>query len=184
MQAVLVHGYKGFPENNWFPWLRRELEARGWTIHAPQLPLAAWPRRPAWIPALVDVLRPLDPSQTVLIGHSLGCVSILYALETLRPSTPFAAGVLCAGFGRDFRKTDRLVHWFTPPPDLAAIRPFVRRWTCVHSSDDPIVPFAEGEWLAGQLGADLVRLEGKGHLMKKIDGVTELPEALEAALGG
>lgn len=183
MNVLLVHGYLGFPENNWFPWLRSELELRGYTVIVPALPHPAWPIRAEWTQMLVDTLRNLDPGETILVGHSLGCIALLYAVAELHAERPFRSAVLCAGFGRDFLRTDRLTHWFTPPPDFTQILSRVKQWTCVHSKDDALVPFVEGEWLAQQLQAKFVALEGMGHLTKVMNGIVELPSALEAIIG-
>lgn len=183
MNVVLVHGYLGFPENNWFPWLRSELELRGYTVIVPALPHPAWPIREEWTQALVDILQKVDPAETILVGHSLGCIALLYAVTAMHTKQPFHSAVLCAGFGRDFLQTDRLTHWFTPPPDFTVIQSLVTKWTSIHSKDDALAPFVEGEWLAHQLHAKLITLDGGGHLTKIVNGIVELPSALEAIIG-
>ncbi|PIP29922.1 hypothetical protein COU12_02115 [Candidatus Jorgensenbacteria bacterium CG10_big_fil_rev_8_21_14_0_10_54_38] len=43
-RVFIVHGWDGYPEEGWFPWLKRELEARGFEVHVPPLPDAGNPR--------------------------------------------------------------------------------------------------------------------------------------------
>lgn len=43
-RVFIVHGWDGYPEEGWFPWLERELEARGFEVHVPALPDASTPR--------------------------------------------------------------------------------------------------------------------------------------------
>ena len=31
----MVHGWDGNPNNHWFPWLKKELEKRGFEVHVP-----------------------------------------------------------------------------------------------------------------------------------------------------
>lgn len=178
MTVVLIHGYLGFPDNCWFPWLRRELEARGYRVVAPAMPDPAFPLRSAWHAMIEQSV--VDPGSTVLVGHSLGCVAIMSYLSSY-DGPPFPGTVLAAGFGRDFLRGNRLIHWFDEPLDFERIRKNARRVTCIHSTNDLLVPYAEGVWLSEQLGAELVT-ENLGHLTKR-SGAAELPSALRAILG-
>jgi predicted alpha/beta hydrolase family esterase len=177
MTIILVHGYFGSPENCWFPWLRRELESRGHTLVAPAMPTPAFPVRNEWLAVIAKSV--VDPSSTVLVGHSLGCLAILSYLSTY-VGTPFPCVVLAAGFARPFLLNPLLSSWFPEPLNLQSIRLKVMRWTCIHSTNDVVVPYAEGQWLAEQLGATLVT-EHLGHLTKR-SGAAELPSVLSAIL--
>ncbi len=183
MHAILVHGWEGWPENAWFPWLRRELGSRGWTTEALKMPDPALPKRTVWVDT---IRRALGRPETVLIGHSLGCAAILWTLANYE-GPPLTRVVLVSGFGRPFstilKKAGQFHHdWFPHPLDLSAIKPKARSWAVVHAHRDPLVPFEEGEWLAKQLGVKLIVPARSGHLMH-VEGALEVPEILEAALG-
>ena len=176
MHAVLVHGWKGWPENAWFPWLRRELEARGWTTEALKLPDPAFPKRMEWMKAIAEAIR---SPQTVLIGHSLGTLAILWTLEKY-DGPPITGVVLVSGFGRDFH-VPGLHTWFPREPDLDLIRTKAKQWRVVHARGDYLVPFREGQWLARKLDVSVITTKRMGHLTDE-ERAFEVPEILEATL--
>ncbi len=42
-RVFIVHGWDGYPTEGWFPWLKAELEKRGFTVAVPAMP---HPERP------------------------------------------------------------------------------------------------------------------------------------------
>ena len=71
-KAYMIHGWDGTSEENWFPWLRRELESKGFEVIAPQMPDADLPRIKKWVSALKSIVK--DPDEnTYFVGHSMGC---------------------------------------------------------------------------------------------------------------
>jgi len=36
-KAVLIHGWEGYPEEGWRPWLKEKLEANGFQVFVPAL---------------------------------------------------------------------------------------------------------------------------------------------------
>lgn len=56
MRNVLIfHGTEGHPKENWFPWLKEELETEDCNVHVPQFPSP--PVVPAKISEWFDVLK-------------------------------------------------------------------------------------------------------------------------------
>ena len=93
-RAIIAHGWDGYPEEGWFPWLKSELEARGFEVLVPQLPEANSPSIYNWVPALAEAVGTPDEN-TYFVGHSMGCQTIARYLETL----PEGAKVGGAVFG-------------------------------------------------------------------------------------
>ncbi|TSC91194.1 MAG: leucyl-tRNA synthetase [Parcubacteria group bacterium Licking1014_17] len=87
---VLLHGYTGSPENNFFPWLKKELEKRGARVYVPELPNTKDPIVRDQVEAVLKNV-PFD-GNTIIVGHSLGGVVVLKILEKL--STPVRKTVL------------------------------------------------------------------------------------------
>lgn len=184
MKAILVHGLAGKPDNHWFPWLRKELGKRGIESSAPVMPHPFLPVKDEWVQVLKREVK--NPPDLVLIGHSLGCPTILSFLDGYRGKKKFPLVVLVAGFGRQFfspaveKHQERLLHWHERPLDFRRIRSKCKKFVCISSTNDPLVPYAEAVWLAKQLKADLVT-EKKFHFMTIAGhGVNELPSALDA----
>src|SRR3989344_448697 len=85
INVFIFHGTEGYPEENWFPWLKEKLEAKGCKVFVPQFPSP--PVVPAklseWFEVLKDYEQYIDEN-SILIGHSLGGVFILRVLEKLQ----------------------------------------------------------------------------------------------------
>jgi len=205
--VLLIHGWLSTPKMHFFPWLKKELETRGYTVVAPQMPNPALPKRAEWLATLSDMLHAIDrPEETILLGHSLGTLTILHYLNEIHQGAAFPHVVLCSGFGRAFslpqpidiprlNEYPKLIamrekilalpevvlrDWFEPTIDFDRVRHLARRWTCIHAPDDPVVPYAEGVYAAQQLGATFVE-ETNGHLIEfRVNGRMALPSALEA----
>lgn len=80
----IIHGTEGYPEENWFPWFKKELELKGHTVFVPQFPTP--PVVPAKIAEWFDVLKSYEQhinEDTIFIGHSLGGIFTLRVLEKL-----------------------------------------------------------------------------------------------------
>lgn len=104
-----MHGYKGKPETNWKPWLKGELEAEGFEVDVPAMPNTEHPIASEWTNKLAELIG--EPSLDIyLIGHSLGCITILHYLETLRDGQKVGGVIFVAGFGERFQKYNNGSH--------------------------------------------------------------------------
>lgn len=96
-RVFIIHGWDGYPEEGWFPWLKKELEAKSFTVFVPQLPKPDEPRIDNWVPELRKVVGNPD-EQTYFVGHSMGCQTIARYLETLPEGVKVGGAVFVAGF--------------------------------------------------------------------------------------
>ncbi len=104
---VLLHGFKGTPDGVFFPWLKGELEKRGLKYQAPQMPN---PENPTEEEQVSFVLQSCKfDENTILFGHSLGCVVAMKVLEKL--DKKIGGLVLAGGFSSpQFKDKTRPFH--------------------------------------------------------------------------
>jgi hypothetical protein len=96
-RVILVHGWDGSPEGGWFPWLKKEMENKGFKVLAPQLPKPEEPRISNWVPKIKEAVGEPD-EQTYFVGHSMGCQAIARYLAALPEGTKVGGAVFVAGF--------------------------------------------------------------------------------------
>ena len=80
-RVVIIHGYQGEPMRGFRPWLKVELEARGFSVSVPAMPSPDEPRVEDWVAAIAKEVGDAG-KDCVLVGHSLGCAAILRYLES------------------------------------------------------------------------------------------------------
>ncbi|MFA6907518.1 MAG: alpha/beta fold hydrolase, partial [Candidatus Micrarchaeia archaeon] len=138
MKVVIVHGYGGEPMSGFRPWLKRELEARGFEVSVPAMPSPGAPKAREWVATIGREVGGAGEG-CVLVGHSLGCTAILRHLE--RAEGKVAGAVLVAGFagklGGEFSILD---NFFEKPFDFAAVKRACPRLVAIFSDNDPYVP--------------------------------------------
>ena len=184
-RAIIVHGWDGFPQECWFPWLKRELESRGFAVTVPQMPDAAHPHIETWVPKLSEVIGTPD-EQLYLIGHSMGVQTIMRYLASI--DVTIGGFVAVAGFfslipgsiGTADDEQDAQP-WLTTPIATEKVKANARAIAAIFSDDDRYVPLENIDFFKSQLGADVVLLHGRGH-MGNSDNATEVSEILEAVL--
>ena len=179
-RVFIVHGWDGYPEEGWFPYLKKELEAKGFLVSIPQMPDAGNPRIFNWVPALADAVG--DPDEnTYLIGHSMGCQTIARYLESLPEGKKIGGAVFVAGFFKrltgleddmDVQETDR--HWLTTPLDLDKVKIHLPKATAIFSDNDPFVPLDNQDDFRDKLFANIIIEHHKGHFIGPTDNITEL----------
>ncbi len=188
-RAFVIHGWDGYPEEGWFPWLKRELEKSRFTVFVPQLPDAGRPRIHAWVPKLADVVGTAD-EHTYFVGHSLGCQTIARYLETLPEGVRVGGAVFVAGFFKrltglgddaDAQETDR--HWLGTPIDLGKVKSHLPKSVAIFSDDDPWVLLDNQDDFRDRLGSSIIIEHAKGHFSGGRDGTRALPIARDALLG-
>lgn len=186
-RIFIIHGWDGCPEEGWFPWLKKELEAKGFSVLVPQLPNPEEPRIKNWVPALKKIVNKPD-EQTYFIGHSMGCQAIVRYLETLPEETKIGGAVFVAGFFKrltnlenDDTVRDIAKEWLETPINLQKIKNHLKNSVAIFSDNDPYVPIDNKEDFSDILKSKIIIEHNKGHFSGS-GGTKELPAAFEAVL--
>ncbi len=182
-RVFIIHGWEGNPQADWFPWLKRELEKRDFQVFVPAMPNPEKPKMKAWVSNLAKTVGEPDP-ECYLVGHSLGCITILRYLETLKEGKAVGGVLLVAGFAGDLNFPEykgELSSFFGKPLDWKKLKITGRRFISIHSDNDPYVPLVNRKTFEEKLKAEAIVLHKMGHLNIE-SGVTELPIALDSVL--
>jgi len=180
-RAVIIHGWEGgAPEVGWLPWLARKLEQDGWAVQVPAMPDTMHPEMEAWVGKLSAAVGRPD-QETYLVGHSLGCATILRYLERLGGGEAAGGAVLVAGFASDLAApgyAGQLASFFTTPLQWDAIKRHCKQFVAIHSDNDRWVAVEQMTTFKRELGAEGLLLHNMGHFSDD-DGFTELPVVYE-----
>lgn len=175
-KALILHAWYGSPEADWYPWLKGELEKKGYEVWVPELPTM-----PTKSPDMETMLKFIIEKNfvdenTVVIGHSLGSVLALRLGERIK----YAKGILLAAWDYNDLTPEHQNFW-TTMMNHAQIRSNVKEMVCLISDNDPYVTKIIAHEMADRLGARAIDVGSKGHFLAKDNGVTEVPEILEFA---
>lgn len=186
-RAFIIHGWDGHPEEGCFPWLKKELEARGFSVIAPAMPNPLEPRIEEWVPRLAELVGTPD-EHMILFGHSIGAQTILRYLAGLPEGKNIKGAVLLAPWvhlTNEAFETDEdreiAEPWLKTPIDFGAARQHAGKFTAIFSDSDPLVPIGDAKIFERELGAGIIMEHDKGHFSGS-DGITEFPSALQAVL--
>ena len=82
MTFVIFHGSFGSPDENWFPELKERLENIGQIVLIPKFPTPDNQSLKSWLDIFADIKKKFKKNeQLCFIGHSLGCLFILHAVQ-------------------------------------------------------------------------------------------------------
>jgi uncharacterized protein len=191
-RVFIIHGYLGYPEEAWQPWLKAELEKRGYAVALPAMPHPDRPTISEWVAFITRLVGQPD-EKTVMIGHSLGAQAVLRYLEALGANGQSVGKtvLIASGFpsGMSPEAADQksggdptLRAWLSIGVDPGKVKKAAGTCTVILSVDDPYIPFEEAKAsFQTNLGPKIIVETGKGHFNED-DDIVELPSALEAVL--
>lgn len=184
-RVFIVHGWDGYPNEGWFPWLKKELAERNFEVVVPAMPGPAEPKIEVWVSHLSKIVGYVD-GNTFFVGHSIGCQTILRYLERLPALKKVGGAVFVAGWFTlsDLETEEEKIigkPWIETPIDFEKIERHTQNFFAIFSDDDEVVPISNKEIFEQKLGAKTIVEHGKGHF-SGTDGVTELPAVLETIL--
>jgi len=185
-RVFIVHGWDGHPQEGWFPWLKRELESRGFEVHVPQLPDPGTPRINTWVPALAQAVG-ISDEQTFFVGHSMGCQTIARYVDTLPEHTSVGGAVFVAGF---FKRLTNMEDdevqaiakpWLKTVIDFKKVKQKIKRCIAIFSDDDPYVPLDNKEDFETKLSAKII-IEHKMNHFSGSQGIMQVLSVLKSIL--
>ena len=167
-RVIIVHGWSGSPNTDFLPWAKEGLERKGYQVIVPAMPDTDTPKIENWVPYLKEVVGKVS-REDILIGHSIGCQTILRFLEQLPENERVGKVILVAGFGPYLKgqtEEEQLIAqpWLDAPLDLNKVRTKADSFIAIFSDNDPFVPLEENKKLFEEkLGAKIFIEKGKGH---------------------
>ncbi|MGO4454731.1 RBBP9/YdeN family alpha/beta hydrolase [Arthrobacter sp. RAF14] len=177
-RALIFHGYGATPEDHWFGWLAKRLEDDGIPVTVPALPDSLDPDPVVWEDAVRAALGTPDAG-TIVVAHSLGCLTVLRALGSLTGPWRLGSLVLVAGFLDPLPALPGLDGFIADGTPVDGLAEHLDRLVVLRSDRDEFVPTAHTDRLAAMLGTKAQIVEGAGHFLAD-DGVTEAPAILNA----
>jgi len=166
---VLIVGRGATPESNFYPWLKQQLEKRGYDVQIPAIPngkIASDDEQTDFVIANVK----LD-SETAVIGHSFGGVIALRLLERgiKLGQVTFVAAPL-SGVFLDGKSRPNLSKALQRGFDFKSIKENCERFVGMYDIRDHVIPMSDGEMLLKNVEGTLLRTNAsKSHF----DGTIE-----------
>ena len=159
MKAIIFHGTDCKPEDYWYQWLGKQLEACGYAVEIPHYPDINHEPINTFLPKVLNA-HTFD-SETIVIGHSAGSPLILSIQEKIDATIPQA--ILVAGYARlrpeDGGQQDPVIQ---DNYDWERIKAHAQDFVFINSTDDPWgCNDVEGRFIYDKLGGtQVIRTEG------------------------
>lgn len=181
-RAIIVHCWGGKPEYCWYPWAKKELEKRNFEVEVPEFPDTDNPKLSKWLPILQKIIGQPD-EELYLIGHSLGCPTIMRYLETLEGDEKIGGAIFVAGFTEDLGFSE-IKNFFETPLNFSKIKNRIKNGIiAIQSDNDPYVDLRFIDELREKLDAKVIVKHNAYHFSGASGdrgACTQLPDVIEA----
>ena len=158
-KVIFLHGNEGgTARDNWFPYLKKELEKLSLKVVAKDFPDPVLAREKYWLPFLKDKLK-ADKS-TILVGHSSGAIAAARFAEKNEILGSVLVGTCHTDLGDEIEKKSG---YFNHPWDWKVIKQN-QKWIIQYAStDDPYIPIKEARFVHKKLNTDYHEYNNQGH---------------------
>lgn len=173
MKYIFInHGFMGSNIENWFPWLKTELDNDNNQVIIPQYPIDEEKHFYQYWKKVLDVYKDFDyiNSDTIIIGHSSGCAfTIKYLIES---NIKVDKLIMVSGFNNyvapgedDFHKSVNK-SFYMSDEDLIKVSSLCNEIICIYGNDDPYINKETFQDFCFKLKAREVIIKNGGHLNK------------------
>src|SRR5581483_9179669 len=154
MLFVIFHGSFGIPDGNWFPQLRENLEALGQQVIIPHFPTPKNQSLTSWLSVFDDLKKEFKNKKLCFIGHSLGPLFILHAVEKYNfqlDSAIFVSPFLGILHNKQFDSVNTT--FYRDDFNFEKLKKLIPISYTLYSNDDPYVPATYSKEFAEKLGS-------------------------------
>ena len=159
--AIILHGISETPKSFWLPYVKRELEKKGYQVWVPQLPQKDNPDIKIALPYVLSNGK--FTKNTVIIGRSSGGPLTLSILEKL--NIQINQAILVAGFVLPLPVTGAANKMLQTKYDWKKIKQHVKDIIFINSDNDPWgCDDKQGKYMLDHIGGKLIIPKGEGHM--------------------
>ena len=168
-KVLILHGWTNRRQpGHWQRHLANELRRQGHIVAYPQFPKPDQPILGEWqelLAAELDILAEIEAGETIVIGHSLGCINWIQGASTGLITKPVDRVLLVAPADpRLLGEVEGLKVDLTDPAVATATHASTASLTILASEKDKWTPRGIHATFGQPLGLTPVILEGAGHL--------------------
>jgi len=179
-RVFIIHCWSGGPNDDWRPWLKVELEKLGYQVYNLSMPDPHTPVIEKWVSYLEKEVGTPD-EETIFVGHSIGCQTILRYLEIIDVKVAgafFVAGWFDLANMEDEEVKEIARPWIENKIDLEKVKKNLFKSFLFISDNDPFNYFELNKEKFSELGSEIIVLPNAGHITED-DGFKELPILLD-----
>jgi predicted alpha/beta hydrolase family esterase len=200
MKFIIFHGSFGTPEENWFTWLKKELEKLGQEAFVPKFPVDDWEKVTEigkqkaenwkgnqtldnWMKTFKKKVLPKIKKKEKLcfIGHSLAPVFILHVVDKYNLKldcaifvSPFMEDI--GGKWYQFYAVNKT--FYKNDFNFDNLKKLIPNSYVLYGDNDPYVSSKFPKDFATKLNSKILKIKGGGHLNSEF-GYTRFPMILE-----
>jgi uncharacterized protein len=159
-KVIIVHGYGETENSFWYPYLKRELENKGYEVNIPNLPNT---NNPKLIEQRDFLLENFEfDEDTILIGHSSGGPVILAILEKL--NIKISKVIIVAGYITKLKTLSDDTKNLKDEFDWSKIKNNCQKFIFINADNDPWgADDKQGKMMQEKLGGKLI-VNHEGHM--------------------
>ena len=170
-RIIFIHGNGAMSwQFAWTPWLKAELEKKGFETDFQLFPDSIIARAKYWLPFLQNYIKAGE--NDVLVGWSSGANAVMRYAEQYKIKGSVLVAPCYTDLGDELEKQSG---YYDTPWNFASMKQNQEQVALFYSDNDEFIPVGEFESIAMQLQPEVHKFVGKGHFMNQ----ETFPELLE-----
>lgn len=174
LSFILVHGWEGGPNKDWFPWLNKKLIKDGHDVINMSMPNTMFPKKGEWVKHLEEHIDPTR--ETFFIAHSLGAIAVLKYLEKI--DKKIKGAIFVAPYIINEQNYKILSSFYSRKIDWKKVNKNCNKFFTIFSDDDSFVSLNQYVYMKENTNVELIMVPDKGHFSDD-DNIKEIPELYE-----